>query len=201
MAYMKSKLELVTQTDGYFHELITQSLGANQLKTQPETEFYLVHLLNRFMTAEQLTREPLAFLWKDALEAVDVLKQASLFRNIGDVSLYLAGFFQESLNRKWVDVDYYVEMGGGAYAQAATLAEHAADGAPFKTVYQELSDKFPRFVDVLAEVSDRTTPGPRSEADLLRMYDLWVNTRSERAAKVLQEAGIVPNKTIKKGWQ
>ena len=50
-----------------------------------------------------------------------------------------------------------------------------------------------------AEVSANTTP--RTEKDLLRLYELWVRTRSERAAKALQEAGILPNENIKKEWQ
>ena len=54
-------------------------------------------------------------------------------------------------------------------------------------------------VKVLAEVSDKTAQ--RSEKDLLRLYDVWMQTRSDRAAKALQEAGILPNKTIKKDLQ
>jgi hypothetical protein len=54
-------------------------------------------------------------------------------------------------------------------------------------------------VDVLAEISDKTSP--KAEKDILRLYELWIKTRSGRAAKALQEAGIVPNKTLKKDWQ
>ncbi len=66
-------------------------------------------------------------------------------------------------------------------------------------MYEELSAKFATFVDVLAEISDKTTQ--KSEKDILRFYELWVRTRSERAAKALQEAGIIPNETIGKDWQ
>ena len=41
----------------------------------------------------------------------------------------------------------------------------------------------------------------KTEKDILRIYEVWVRTRSERAAKALQEAGIVPNETIKKEMQ
>jgi hypothetical protein len=68
-----------------------------------------------------------------------------------------------------------------------------------RPVYEELATKFASFIEVLAEVSDKTTP--RTEKDLLRLYELWVRTRSERAAKALQEAGILPNETVKKDWQ
>jgi len=38
-------------------------------------------------------------------------------QRLGDTALFIAGVFADSLNRKLVDVDYYVAMGGTAYAQ------------------------------------------------------------------------------------
>lgn len=139
--------------------------------------------------------EPLAMMVKEALEEPKPFAQSVLFRHIGDVSLYVAGFFQDSLNRKLVDVDYYIDMGGTAYQRVASRAEEDL----MKALYQELADKFGVLVEVLADVSDQTSQ--RTEKDLLRLYELWVRTRSDRAAKALQDAGIIPNETIKKDWQ
>lgn len=189
------QLTLVTQPQDYFRELVTESLGRQKISAQPETEFYLVNLLNEFMKADKLTEEPLAFLVKGALEEPLPQAQSARFRHIGDVSLYVGGFFQDSLNRKLVDVDYYIDMGGAAYQQVAARAAEES----LKYVYEELAAKFASFVEVFADVSDKTTP--RTEKDLLRLYELWVRTRSERAAKALQEAGILPNDNIKKDWQ
>ena len=189
------QLTLVTQPQDYFRELVTESLGRQKIYAQPETEFYLVNLLNEFMKADKLTEEPLALLVKGALEEPLPQAQSARFRHIGDVSLYVCGFFQDSLNRKLVDVDYYIDMGGAAYQQVAARAAEES----LKYVYEELAEKFASFVEVLADVSDKTTP--RTEKDLLRLYELWVRTRSERAAKALQEAGILPNDNIKKDWQ
>jgi hypothetical protein len=200
----KSTLTLVTQPQDYFRELVTEALEKQKLTTQPETEFYLVNLLNKFMTTDRLysrdsdgsVREgSLAIMVKEALEQPQPQAQSALFRHIGDVSLYVAGYFQDSLNRKLVDVDYYIDMGGTAYQNVAARS----DETTLKSLYLELADKFGSLVDVLAQVSDKTTP--KTEKDILRMYELWVRTRSERAAKALQEAGILPNETIKKDWQ
>jgi hypothetical protein len=200
----KSTLTLVSQPQDFFRELVTEAMGKQKVSTKPETEFYLVNLMNQFMTTDRLyardqdgmaREEALAILVKEALEQPQPHAQSVLFRHIGDVSLYVAGFFQDSLNRKLVDVDYYIDMGGTAYQQVAMRAEEDI----MKSLYLELAEKFGTFVEVLAEVSDKTTP--RSETDLLRMYELWVRTRSERAARALQEAGILPNETIKKDWQ
>ena len=202
---MKSdKLTLVAQPQDFFRELITEALDHQKMVVQPETEFYLVNLLNQFMTTEKLyprdgagsvREEPLALMVKDALEQPQPRAQSAMFRHIGDVSLYVGGYFQDSLNRKLVDVDYYIDMGGAAYQRVAVRSDEEV----LRAVYQELANKFGSFVEVFAEVSDKTSP--RTEKDLLRLYELWVRTRSGRAAKALQEAGILPNETIKKDWQ
>jgi len=200
----KPNLTLIAQPQEYFRELITEALEHQKLSTQPETEFYLVNLLNQFITTDKLytkdadgtfREEPLVLMVKEALEQPQPEAQRSLFRHVGDVSLYVAGFFQDSLNRKLVDVDYYIDLGGNAYQQVAARAEESM----MRAIYQELASKFGSFVEVLAEVSDKTSQ--KSEKDLLRLYELWVRTRSERAAKALQEAGILPNETIKKNLQ
>jgi hypothetical protein len=100
-------------------------------------------------------------------------------------------------------VDYYIDMGGTAYQQVVTRTSEDT----LRALYGELSEKFGRFVDVLAEISDKTSV--RTEKDLLRLYELWVRTGSERAAKALQDAGINPSETVKpvlkagnkKDWQ
>jgi hypothetical protein len=200
----KKSLTLVTQPQEYFRELVTDAMGKHRVSAQPETEFYLVNLLNQFITTDRLYArdgdgavrdETLVTLVKDALEQPERRAQSALFRRVGDVSLYVAGFFQDSLNRKHVDIDYYIDMGGTAYLQVAERTEEDA----LRALYQELAKRFSSFVEIFAEISDRTTP--RSEKDLLQLYERWLRTKSERAAKALQEAGIIPTDSLKKDWQ
>src|SRR5436190_808215 len=97
-----------------------------------------------------------------------------------------AGFFADSLNRKLVDVDYYVSIGGTAYT---ALSRYETD--TFSPVFAELAENFVQFVDVLSEVSERTSCG--SNADLLRLYGRWLKTGSRRSGELLIERGVVPN--------
>ena len=198
----KTALTLVSQPQEFFRELVTEALGRKKVTTQPETEVYLVNLLNQFMTSDQLYAKDssggsaLALMLKEALEQPHPHQQSMHLRHIGDVSLYVAGFFQDSLNRKLVDVDYYIDMGGSAYKQVANRTPEDL----LKAIFLELAEKFSGLVEVLAEVSDKTSV--RTEKDILRMYELWVRTGSERAAKALHEAEILPNSTLKKdNWQ
>ncbi len=93
------------------------------------------------------------------------------------------------MNRKLVDVDYYVTIGGHAYN---ALSHQETD--QLSPVFAELADKFVGFVDVLSEVSERTFCA--SNADLLRLYEKWLKTGSRRSGQLLVERGVVPNASV-----
>jgi len=103
----------------------------------------------------------------------------------------MSGFFSESFNRAAVDIDYYKSMGEYAYGSLAN-----ADDDAFAEVFRELSSKFVGFVDVLADISERTTLA--SATDVLRLYERWLRTGSERDGQRLIERGIMPNLSIGK---
>ncbi len=182
--------------ESFFYELVHGAVKNQKLNIRGETEYYVVRLLSRFIFSESLYSknsegaledQPIAILFKEALEAETPPAQKTLFQNVGDISLYKAGFFQESLNRARIDVDYYIGLGGAAYLNAAKIT----DDRHHQDLFSELSDKFDRCVKVLFEVSEKTLLSqPKSESDLYRMVDLWSNTGSERVARVLKKSGI-----------
>jgi hypothetical protein len=112
-------------------------------------------------------------------------------RSLGDFSLFMSGFFSDSLRRRTVDVDYYVSMGEYAYGSLSRIDEDT-----FAEVFAELARKFVGYMDVLADVSERTAV--TSSGDLLRLYEKWLRTGSSRAGKKLVDRGIVPNASIGK---
>jgi len=177
----------------YFKELVDGALSHQGLATQELTAYYVVQLLASFLqrrlTADQDAGTALALRLGRALDSAGIQQRATL-KEIGDVALFVSGFFSDSLQRKLVDVDYYVSIGGCAYS---TLSRVESD--TFTPVYAELGEKFVGFVDVLAEVSERTSCS--SNADLLRLYEKWLKTGSRRSGQLLVERGVVPNASIK----
>jgi len=177
----------------YFKELVEGALAHQGLAAQELTAFYVVHLLASFIERPAQNADavdtPLAVRLAHALEGGGSEQRASL-KEIGDISLFVSGFFSDSLNRKLVDVDYYASIGGYAY-QALSRFETEM----FSPVFAELADKFAGFVDVLGEVSERTSC--TSNADLMRLYEKWVKTGSRRAGQLLVERGVVPNASLR----
>ena len=170
----------------YFKELVEGAIAHQRIAAGELTSFYVVNLLTGFLQRPAEEDEtPLAFRLAEALEAAGVRQRSSL-KQIGDISLFVSGFFADSLSRKLVDVDYYVSIGGTAYT---ALSRYETD--TFSPVFAELAENFVRFVDVLSEVSERASCG--SNADLLRLYERWLKTGSPRSGQLLAERGVVPN--------
>jgi hypothetical protein len=57
-------------------------------------------------------------------------------------------------------------------------------------IFAELGDKFQQFVDVLNDL--RLQADSTSDSDVLRQYEIWLKTGSERAARLLRNQGIHP---------
>jgi hypothetical protein len=177
----------------YFKELVDGALTHQGLATQELTAYYVVQLLASFLQRrferEQDDLTPLAVRLGRALDSGGPQQRASL-KEIGDVALFVSGFFSDSLNRKLIDVDYYVSIGGCAYNVLSRVETET-----FSSVFAELGEKFVGFVDVLTEVSERTSCS--SNADLLRLYEKWLKTGSRRSGQLLVERGVVPNASIR----
>jgi hypothetical protein len=175
----------------YFKELVEAALARQRIDAGELTSFYVVHLLAGFLERRSSEDDdvPLAVRLARALDVAGLERRASL-REIGDVSLFVSGFFSDSLRRKLVDVDYYVNIGGYAYG---ALSRHSDE--TFSPVFAELAANFVAFVDVLSDVSERTSCA--SNTDLLRLYERWLKTGSPRSGQLLAERGVVPNASFR----
>lgn len=179
----------------FFRDLLTRAIENQRARVQPFTELYLVNLLHEFLASEALYvqaedgtwhQKPLALLLKEALEEEGPAR-VRLLRRLGDTSLFISGFFPDSLGRRssLIDVDYYISMGGRAYD---AVARHALE----RSLWEELADKFRLLVDLLNEVSERTLAC--NDAGVLRLYERWLKTGSDRLATLLVRQGVLPRK-------
>ncbi|MBI2083161.1 MAG: hypothetical protein HYT76_06290 [Deltaproteobacteria bacterium] len=189
---MREKITSLTPIE-FFRERVQEALGHQNLKPPQGVEFYLVRLLGDYVKAEELYakttdgfhQQALALLLSEALD-VEPIRRIPLLKRIGDLSLFTVGFFPDSLKRQLVNVDYYVQMGESAYDHLS----HILSREPaFEEIYTELAKRFVSYVDVLSEVSEKSEI--LNNSDLLRIYEMWLKTGSERAKQRLSEEGIL----------
>jgi hypothetical protein len=184
----------------FFRETVSEALSKQSLEAEDHTVHYVVELLTGFTRAEKFhgsgqqgsarTLRPLALMLNDAVDAPTEAERDRAMRRLGDVALFVAGFFPDAFARRSVDVDYCIRMGGTAYSWLAERGRYSAQVRAYGAIFAELSEKFAMFVEVLGEISDL---GRRyTSADILRLYELWIRTGSQRADRRLRELGIQP---------
>jgi hypothetical protein len=180
-----------------FAQLLAGALGATSIQPSPMAIAYLVELLS-----DRVVNAPVASEDEVAADAEDATLTEALFaarnadgrlrierlRALGDRALFISGFFGDSLNRKVVDLDFYRNIGRVAYSDLAGHIDRLGEPS-WTELYQELALRFRDFVDVLAEISDRTL-GSQPD-NLLRLYERYILTRSNRDRDRLLRLGCV----------
>jgi hypothetical protein len=180
----------------FFKESLGEALTRQKVEAEDHTVHYIVNLLTLFTRSEELYGDtppgrpipPLARMLAEAVDAENDRDRDRQLQRLGDVALFMAGFFPDFLARKPVDVDYYIRMGGAAYGSLADRASPSPRQDAFGAVFAELADKFAAFVDAIGEIADL---GRRyTSRDIIRLYELWLATGSRRARTRLDALGV-----------
>jgi hypothetical protein len=170
-----------------FHEFVRAAMSTQQVASSETTEFYLVQLLEGFATPDRpdLLDPPLGIDYLQALQ-LPPRQRVGKLRRVADTALFVSGVFFDSLERRLVGAEYYATLGRTAYAHLSNDAGCGALAEPF----EELAGRFPQFVRVLADISDRELF--RHQQDTLRLYRRWLHTRGHREADLLLRRGVIP---------
>ena len=182
----------------FFHDSVQKALRNQRVDVDDHTEHYVVNVLTMFARSEELYEQtpegvrlkPLAHMLADAAAAQSAQQRDETLRRLGDVSLFIAGFFAQIFSRKLVDVDYHIAMGGRAYGTLAENMRGTLRGQAYAALFLELAGKFQRLVDVLNDVAEMAYT--HTDKDILRLYEIWLKTGSPRAFSILQRLGVAP---------
>ena len=193
-------LVAVSSLREFFRDAFHEASEHQRLGIDEQSEQYVVNLLTMFSRADALYEKtpdglrikPLAHMLSDALEAPSTSQRQRSLRRLGDVALFVAGFFARSFARKLIDIDYHIAMGGNAYSSLADTMQRSPSGRSIAGTYAQLAQKFQRLVDALNEVSEMSYV--HTDADILRLYEIWMKTGSQRAHGLLNRLGVQPVK-------
>jgi len=180
----------------FFQEEVIETSKRMGNNVPPPVQLYVANLLARFATSERLFTEmegknelePLALMLKRAMEQEESHRIRTL-KHLGDVALYTTGFLSERIEKRGVEVDYYIGMGGMAYSNVATLSSNRFRGSTFFELYTMLSEHFGGLVTLLWEFSDGMATIDSSK--LLALYNKWQHTGSRRLERLLVKNGLI----------
>lgn len=143
----------------FFHSL-QQVADQQSVNLSEQSEHYLMNMLVRFASSEQLFVHDesgyglptLAFLYRDALNAVREDERLGLLQKLGDTALFVGAVYPKVWRRRGLNEDYFVGMGMGAYA--ARGAYEVGDAS----LYVELSEQFESFMYLVRQTVTREAP-------------------------------------------
>lgn len=192
-----AQIETHASIEEYFGDLLKEALATERLCLGDASAAYVLRLFSEFAergalhardTRGERGTPALVWLYERAQTGGSGVRFDS-YRHLGDVALFVSGFFGPHITRarSAVGVEYYVDMGQAAYDTAAVLAKPTGFGA----LLSELAAKFRRLVEVLTRVAERTTlPVAR---DMTALYErLMMNPESTDLFKRLLTKGVVP---------
>lgn len=189
-----SHLVLVSGQE-YFTKVVEEGFSNRKVQTFPQVQNYLVSVLTHYVDVRNLyepefdelgQRQPqtLAEMYLTA-QQTETSRKIELLKKMGDRSLYISGFFGDSLQRKLVDIDYYARMGGMAFAALSSATKEDISAR----VYAEISHRFLDLVEVLTFISQSALI--QNNSSVLRLYDRYLRTGSQLAREKLIEMGVL----------
>jgi hypothetical protein len=187
----------------FFVYLVERGIDSRGLAVGAPVVKYLADMLTFYVDARNLhvpefdetgrkNPQTLAEMWLLAQNS-EASTQKDLLKKLGDRTLYISGFFSESLNRSLVDLDYYQTMGTSAYGTLAKSFDLTTG-----SVFAEISSRFIDFVEVFNVISQDSFV--KTDQGILRLYETYLRTGSALAKEKLEALGVFtpPGTNIKK---
>jgi hypothetical protein len=185
----------------FFCEAVEDALRQQRVDATDGATRYLVALLSDFVHPDRRAGEamerPLTLLFDEAVNTPDPADRFQRLRTIGDGVLYGCGFFADHFEARGVDAKYVRGLGTRAYGEAGAMLRRGPEKqeSAGPDLFAELADNFDAFVGVLTDVADATVAtGMESPRGLLKVYERWLKTGSDRLASALTRRGVVPQR-------
>ena len=122
-----------------WHDVVREAEGRSGRALDEERESYLVFVLQRHLQDACLLGRTQALEWF-AAQGHTGSARADALRDVGDRCLLIAGLFPGLEQRRRVSIDYYIDLGSGAYGEVArsTRASYSELFAQLARGYREL---------------------------------------------------------------
>jgi hypothetical protein len=162
-------------TTALWHDIIHEAENQCDIHLKEDLESYLVFLMVRFTSQPQMVNDIMAQEFLSGMSLKPSQRQQKL-QQVGDKCLIFTGLFPKIAEKRLVQLSYFVKLGQSSYA---TISRSHND------LYQGLAKQFVSLMDVLQSLRQYSSKYP----DLLPLeaYELWSETGSQRALKILRQ--------------
>lgn len=180
---IKRFVEVCQKCDAFFKETLDAAINKQRAEISDEAAFYLLSILliglredPHFDAATTIKR----------YEAIFGGRGPESFRDIGDSVLIITGIWWQSLARKLVGIDFYIELGRMSYQREAEMQKS------LRELFEELSENFDKSVNILMEATRCISETSMTNRDIMRIYEVWLETHNTFLEEKLRSYGISP---------
>lgn len=157
-----------------WRDIIHEAESICAITLKEELESHLIHLLTRFTNKPEIMKQIMASEFLNGVNLPAHQREFAL-QEVGDKCLLFSGLFPELAQKRHVKIGYFVNLGRAAYSNVSRVGDD---------LYDLLAKHFVPMMDTLQSIRVYSAEFP----DLLpiQAYELWNETGSKRALKVLQ---------------
>jgi len=182
----KELIEKCKKCDAFFKEILDTAIEKRRVEISQEMAFYLLDILRLGL------KEDPHFDAETTIKRYEIAfgsRGPESFRAIGDSALIIAGIWWQSLSRKILDIDFYIKLGRLSYQREAEKQKNLTE------LFEELSENFDKSVNILMEATRCISEANMTNRDLLRIYEVWLETHNAFLEEKLRSYGINPVNT------
>ena len=177
-----------------FRDYIKKELSSADSSLSCEVIDYLADLLCFYLRSDRFYQrrgrpeggceETLVSLYGKIHSAKARREKIYLFKKMGDLSLYVSGFFRSAVEKKTVDVSYYENMGQSAYGYIADCYGSQ------KNIFSALSRRFRNLSESLFYIQKKSELKDNKTA--VALYREYMTKKKTPALKRLLQEGRFP---------
>lgn len=170
-----------------FEPILLEVINKADLKISNHSYLYLLELISSYgvKTSIEESKEEDKMLSERLLKALgskEKREKTKSLRSLAENSLIKVGFFSSSLKRKLVGVKYHIDIGVMAYSHLYTTTKDPA--------FEEASERFPDYADLLSGVREKLNLSKNKEADVFTLFEYYKETGSKVAEEKLLNNGV-----------
>jgi hypothetical protein len=179
----KNKLCIIKSSEEYFFNEFNLAQEKSGIFLCEELKVYLLKLLSDNLTLDTCfdLNKPFSILFLEALNSDNNPNCFKQLKSLADHTLFLCGYFQESFNKKLVDIDFYTVLSKKAYIELYKISK--------EKIYYKIQEAYQSILDILVEMSFHSMQNNTN--NLIKLYERWLNTGSSALEKKLNEKGIL----------
>ena len=168
-------------------ESILLEVLANGPKISNHSYLYLLELLTSYgvesqTESEKIEEQMLSERLLEAIVAEEKREKVKSLKSLAETSLIKVGFFSPSLKRKIVGIRYHIDIGVMAYSHLYSTTK--------KPAYEEASERFSDYADILSGVREKINLSQGSGSDLMDLFEWFSETGSKKASQKLIDQGV-----------